>query len=360
MADKPEEDQSNEFCTLFEPVFVDSIRLRHVSTGYYARYLQYPGTPCGGYLYLSDTHNDDDDVCYFIDWEDVVVLPDLIRIKGDNGNHVTPSRDGGIRLKSTQFGTYWTDVDDSEWVLLKQPDDSVHAANTVFLPTILDGNRIILKCLGNGLFCNRYSRDSRPSGLATLNDYPDDWSSMEIEEPVISRKIYNVTYHLNDARLYNEITDSLIDDDSSNKSSDPVTSQLNLKKTVNNTTNWSTSASLTLGVKMSLTFGVPFMESGSLEVSAERTKSSDWGGTVEESLEVGSVKTISVPPMSRIKGTLMATRMSYDIPFSYTQHDVLKNGDKKTTVKNDGVFTGNNGYGYRYKIVPLPLSDGDD
>ncbi|KAI3880867.1 hypothetical protein MKW92_026826, partial [Papaver armeniacum] len=87
MADKPEEDQSNEFCTLFEPVFVDSIRLRHVSTGYYARYLQYPGTSYDGYLYLSDTNNDDDDVCYFINWEDVVVLPDLIRIKDDNGNH---------------------------------------------------------------------------------------------------------------------------------------------------------------------------------------------------------------------------------------------------------------------------------
>ncbi|KAI3865106.1 hypothetical protein MKX03_011437, partial [Papaver bracteatum] len=78
---------------------------------------------------------DKTDVCIFIDWESVVMLPDVIRIKGDNGNHlrayadgfmdfqskadnssmydyeVSPTRDGGIRLKNTHFGTYWMDMD---------------------------------------------------------------------------------------------------------------------------------------------------------------------------------------------------------------------------------------------------------
>ncbi|KAI3898404.1 hypothetical protein MKX03_023906 [Papaver bracteatum] len=383
MAVKPEENQSDRYCTLFQPIFVYSnnnrvLKLRHVNTGYYVR-LFYGSGHYNHSLFL--TYDKDEDVCTFIDWDDVVVLPDLIRIKGDNGNHlkasdgdgymdflqqadnssmfdyeVSPSRDVGIRLKSTQFGTYWTDMDTSSWVMLKQQDDpTVHATNTVFLPTILDGNRIIMKCLKNGLFCNRYSHDGRLSGLATLSPYPDEWSSMEIEEPVVSRTISNVIYHLTDARLYNEKSVALITDDSSNRTPNPLTSEVDLKTAVTNTTNWSTSVEFKVGVKVTLTYGVPFIASGSLEVSAESTTSTDWGGTGEESVKVGSAKTITVEPMNRLKATLMATRLSYDIPFSYTQHDILKNGDKKPIERHDGVFTGNNGYGYKFEVAPLPL-----
>ncbi|KAI3844187.1 hypothetical protein MKW92_041664, partial [Papaver armeniacum] len=97
------------------------------------------------------------------------------------------------------------------------------------------------------------------------------------------------------------------------------------------------------------------VSSGAIEISAEVTESKSWGETHSESQEVGSLKTITVPPMTRVKGSLMATRVSYDIPFSYTQHDVLKNGTTKDYEKNDGVFTGHNGYGYKYDVVNLPL-----
>ncbi|XP_026443197.1 uncharacterized protein LOC113343111 [Papaver somniferum] len=379
---KPEENQSDTRCTLFQPVFLHSdsnrvLKLRHVSTGYYVRFFHGSGHYDGC---LSLSLNYDNDVCTFIDWNSVVVLPDLIRIKGDNGNHlrdlgedgymdyvhkadnssrfdyeVSPSRDGGIRLRSTHSDKYWTHKDNSEWVLLKKASGTVHDTNTVFIPTILDGNRIIMRCLKNGFFCNRLDRGAHTSCLATLANYPDYWSSMDIEEPVISRKIQNVRYHLTDAKLYNEKSHALITDDSSNRTQHPLTSQLNLKTTVSNTTNWSTSVTLKVGVKMIGTLGVPLISSGSLEISAEGAKSWDWGEMKTESLEVGSVRTVTVPPMSRVKVSLMATRLSYDIPFSYTQYDVLKDGSTKVSEKNDGVFTGNNGYGYRYEAAPLPL-----
>lgn len=106
---------------------------------------------------------------------------------------------------------------------------------------------------------------------------------------------------------------------------------------------------------MTGTLGVPLIKSGSLEISAERSQSWNWGETEMESVEVGSVRTITVPPMSRVKASLMATRCSYDIPFSYTQRDVLKNGTTKVYKKNDGLFSGDNGYDYKYDIVELPL-----
>ncbi|KAI3842777.1 hypothetical protein MKX03_021222 [Papaver bracteatum] len=212
-----------------------------------------------------------------------------------------------------------------------------------------------MRSLKNGKFCNRYTNDKKKNSLATHLNYPDEWSSMEIEEPVVSRKIENVRYHLNDSRRYNEKTVALITDDSSNRTKHPITSQIDLKTTVTNTTNWSTSVSLTVGVKSTVTVGIPDIASGSLEISAEVSSSSDWGETETTSLEVGNVRTITVQPMTRVKATLMATRLSYDIPFSYTQYDVLKDGSTKVSEKNDGLFTGQNGYGYDYEVAELPL-----
>ncbi|KAI3876877.1 hypothetical protein MKX03_019060 [Papaver bracteatum] len=174
--------------------------------------------------------------------------------------------------------------------------------------------------------------------------YPDEACYMEIEEPVDSRTISNVRYRLADARIYNERTTGLITDEAVNRLHVPVTSELNLTETVTNTTNWSRSVTLTVGVTTGGSAGIPFV-----------ANSWDWGTTKEESQQVGSVRTVDVPPMSRVRGTLMATRLSYDVPFSYTQRDVMKNGKTKVYQKDDGLFTGHNGYGYYYEIVPLPL-----
>ncbi|KAI3908022.1 hypothetical protein MKW98_003667 [Papaver atlanticum] len=357
MAIKPEENQSSKHCTLFQPVFVNSnnnryLRLRHVNTGNYVRRHDGTGDNYDGCLTLLpklQPEDKTDDICTFIDWESVVMLPNLVRIKGENGNHlkaydgdglmdflsradtssvydyqVCPSRDGGIRLKSTRHGTYWT----------KEASPAVHEISTVFLPTKLDGSHIALRCLKNGFFCKRYTVNDRKSCLPTITDSRDEFGCMEIEEPVISRKIDNVRYHLNDARIYNERSVALISDDSSNKTQHSQASQANLKTTVSDTTNWRTSISLNLGVKMTATLGIPLITSGSLEVSAEQTRSLDWGETETQSRGVG---------------------VSYEIPFSYTQRDVLMNGSAKVTEKSDGIFTGNNGYGYRFEVVQLPF-----
>ncbi|KAI3845606.1 hypothetical protein MKX03_015722 [Papaver bracteatum] len=169
-------------------------------------------------------------------------------------------------------------------------------------------------------------------------------TGFNIEEPVDSRTISNVRYRLSDARIYNERTTGLITDEAVNRLHVPVTSELNLTETVTNTTNWSRSVTLTIGVTISGSAGIPFV-----------ANSWDWGTTSEETQEVGSVRTVDVPPMSRVRGTLMATRLSFDVPFTYTQRDVMKNGKIKVYQKDDGLFTGHNGYGYYYEVVPLPL-----
>ncbi|KAI3852157.1 hypothetical protein MKW92_020910 [Papaver armeniacum] len=313
------------------------------------------------------------------------MLPDVIRIKGDNGNHlrayadgfmdfqskadnssmydyeVSPTRDGGIRLRSTHFGTYWMDMDPVCFVRLQQADPEDHDTNTIFLPAKVDGNRILIRSFKDGNFCKRYDASywkkgySKKTCLATICKHLEEPCHMEIEEPVLARTISNVRYQLTSARIYNERTLALTTDDSRNRTQHPQTSEMNLKTTVTNTTDWSTSVSIKQGVKMTGTYGVPKINSGSFEISSESTQSWDRGTTETESIEVGCVRTVTVPPMSRVKTSLMATQCSYDIPFSYTQRDVLMNGNTRVSTKNDGLFKGETGYNYNYEMVELSL-----
>ncbi|KAL5726947.1 hypothetical protein ACHQM5_000188 [Ranunculus cassubicifolius] len=198
MADKPEENQSDKHCILFEPIFMSSnnnrdFRLRHVQTGLFATFF-HGSENSFALLALTPGSGMGADVFTFIDWESIVVLPDRIRITSTNNDNqlkafggdgfmdfnskadnstlfdydVYPSRDGGIRLKSTHFGNYWTDMDNSEWVLLQKDFDEVHNTNTVFLPTILGDNRVIIRCLKNNMFCKRYTGGDKVNCVATL------------------------------------------------------------------------------------------------------------------------------------------------------------------------------------------------
>ncbi|KAI3925236.1 hypothetical protein MKW92_015032 [Papaver armeniacum] len=159
-----------------------------------------------------------------------------------------------------------------------------------------------MKSLEFGKYCCKYSTKDKTNCLAACLEYPDEFNYMEIEEPVLSRTIDNVRYRLTDARLYDEKKIALITNDSSNKTNQPLKSELNLKTTVTNTTNWSTNSSWKVGVKEKVTVSVPLIVSGELEVSAEYAKSSSWGETETKTIEVGNVVTVTVPPMTRVKG----------------------------------------------------------
>ncbi|KAI3864801.1 hypothetical protein MKX03_035013, partial [Papaver bracteatum] len=262
-----------------------------------------------------------------------------------------------VRLKSVIRGTYFTE-DSSTYIKLTQASPTVHHTNTVFIPMMLPDNQMLFRCLRSNNFCQNHSVPLRPAWrdlLAARASFPANSSYMEVEEPVFSRTIFNVRYRVNDARIYNERTLALITDDSTNRTQNPMTSALNLKTTVTNTSTWSNSVSLKVGLKLSGSAGLPFVTDGKIEISTEVANTWNWGETQTESLEVGNVRTVTVPPMSRVGGSLMATRISYDLPFSYTQRDLMANGTTQVYEKHDGIFTGADGYAYRSEVYDLPF-----
>ena len=135
-----------------------------------------------------------------------------------------------------------------------------------------------------------------------------------------------------------------------NRSQKPTTvdiCRLSYKEAMSKT--WNTSVSVKTGVKTNFRAGIPIIADGVVTVSAEVNGQWQWGTTEESSTELETVYKVIVPPMSAVRVSLLATKGSCDVPFSYYQRDVLMNGDSVIYNMDDGVYTGVNYYNFKYE-----------
>jgi len=78
-----------------------------------------------------------------------------------------------------------------------------------------------------------------------------------------------------------------------------------------------------------------------------------WGeaNTTEQKRE--SSYAVLVPPLTTVKVTLMYTKAACDVPYSYTQKDLLTNGERVAIVKDDGVYTVINCYNFYFQSTKV-------
>ncbi|KAG6603269.1 hypothetical protein SDJN03_03878, partial [Cucurbita argyrosperma subsp. sororia] len=348
VADEPNEDQSNWACTLFEPIFDpdhQAYRIKHVYFGYNTcswrdgsvrdrcLYMGY-STPDGN---LSDLH-------IAVDWESFYVLPKYVAFKVENGgylrawrfedhpylqfsandigdptvgNEVSTTHDGNVHIKSNYFGKFWRRS--PNWIWADSNDTTASNKDTLFWPVKVENNIVALRNLGNNHFCKRLSMDDKTNCLNADVPTITNEARMEIQELVLSRSIYNVIFHLLDARIYGQHVITMTGGDASNDT--------NKENTVE----------------------------GKIEMSAEFSGEYTWGETKSNSSEIETVYTVTVPPMSRVRVSLLATKGHCDIPYSYTQRDTLMNGDQVTNYYDDGIYTAVNCYNFKYETKQEPL-----
>ncbi|XP_026390916.1 uncharacterized protein LOC113286547 [Papaver somniferum] len=204
VAAEPEEDQTKWSCTLFQPVFVTAggnnmVRFRHMATGNFAC-LQAGASTLVDYL-KADSDRDGYDKFLVINWESVVMFPNRIVIKGDNNRYlrergdtflafdtdklegfdteyeVTPSRNGGLRIKCLSNGKLWR-KDNGFWIGADGSDGNNHNTNNVFLPVKLEENLVAFRSLRDNLYLKRLSYDGEDDCLAALNKYVDEYSRL--------------------------------------------------------------------------------------------------------------------------------------------------------------------------------------
>ena len=225
----------------------------------------------------------------------------------------------------------------------------------MFWPIKVEDNIIALRNLGNNNFCKRLTTEGKTSCLNAAVRTITIEARLQVYETVLSRRIYNVNFRLMDARIYNQNVLTMANGDATNNTQEPNTVDIKLSYTETKTSTWNASVSVKLGVKTTFQTGVPFIAKGQIEVSAEINSAYQWGETITSTSVVETVYKVTVPPMSRVKVSLLATRGSCDVPFSYTQQDTLTNGKQITYNMDDGVYTGVNSYNFKYETQQEPL-----
>lgn len=309
-----------------------------------------------------------------------VVLPQYVAFKGDNHmylraryteghnyldftasdvadslvvNTVFPNyADGTVRIKSNHWNKFWRRS--PNWIWADSTDTTGNNRDTLFRVVQLSGY-IALQNMGNSKFCKRLSADGKTQSLNAAVSTITAEAKIRVVEAVLSREIYNVEFKLSEARIYNEKPLSIPSVTSINRTSQQHTKKLTLTYEETESKTWTSTVSLKIGVTTSFRAGVPIIADGKVEVSTEFSGAYEWGASITKTTTHEVAYEVIVPAMTKVTLRAAVTQGSVDVPFSYTQKDILTTGLVVTSTMHDGLFTGLNSYNFHYETTEEPV-----
>ncbi|PIA25592.1 hypothetical protein AQUCO_11000011v1 [Aquilegia coerulea] len=390
-AEKPEEDTSKSYCTLFQLENHESnVVIRHVPLGRFACFWQAAHPFFGGMYLASELPNDKDKSHLYtlLNWEKLVVFPKRVAFKGDDKKYirlmhfrtgffeppdneatrkllsfqqfaeeerndqaeyeVTTVGDGYVRIKSLANGKFWI-RQSANWIIAASDKETSSDPDTLFEPIKIAGttNVVVLRNLGNNLFCRRLWQSSRNINClsAASPNINEPLAVLVVEELVDSRQIYDIDFDLSRRRIYDESVISLDERTAENPTDETGrTLKVTQKYTDTKTTSWNTSKSLSFGAKATFKIAkIPVVKWGlDIELSVDHTTTNEWGGSNTSGVEKEATFEVSVPPRTKRTVFVIARQAACEVPFSYTQTDTLPNGKDVTERKYDGIYNGVN------------------
>ncbi|KAM3316487.1 hypothetical protein ACQJBY_034541 [Aegilops geniculata] len=315
-----------------------------------------------------------------IDLSKQLVLPKYVAFKGDNDmylrariiqkynylefsssdiadstvvNTIFPNyANGNVRIKSNHFNRFWRLS--PNWIWADSADSSNRDRDTLFRVVMLP-DYIGLQNLGNSRYCKRLTADRKTSCLNAAVDTITLEARLRVEEAVLSREIYGVEFKLSEARIYGEKPITFPSMTSTNDTNEPHAKTLTLKYEETQAKTWSSTVSLKIGVTAKLRAGIPVIAEGKVEVSTEFNSEYEWGSSIHTTASQEASYQAVVPPMTKVTVRAAVTQGSVDVPFSYTQRDILTTGEVVTYKMDDGLFTGMNNYNFQFEATQEPI-----
>lgn len=264
--------------------------------------------------------------------------------------------DGTVRLKSKAYDKFMKF--DTNWVTPVGRDDA--GDKRTLFKVIKVGDYYGLKCMGNHKFCKSLSADGKTDCLNAADSHITEEVKLWVTEPVLSREIYDVVYHgVDKARVYDMKTINMATSSAVNRTSENNKVKLSLSITQTQTSTWDASVSLKAGVKTTVTAGIPAVMDAEVEVSFEVTSEYHWGKTEVNETKQQIVYDVVVPTKKKVTVSAIASQAKCDVPFSYTEKDVLPTGEVRITKHHDGIYTGMNTFNLQYetKEEDLPATE---
>ncbi|KAM1157379.1 hypothetical protein ACFX1X_028302 [Malus domestica] len=380
------------------------VQFRHVHLGCYATLHSSSDALVlyGGSTAADDPNNaESHDVCTVVNWESLVILPKHVVFKGDDGNYLTANMvddkdmhnrgdeedgpylqfdghdacdpiaaneifrnpDGTLQIKNSFFGRYWRLAKD-KWIWPDAFNPTTRVKNykdTLYRAFKLYDKAIALMNVGNKKYCKRYTCGITDiTGMCANVSNLSIYSHLHVEEPVKSRTIYNVSYRLAHARIYNYQNDTVIaTGEAVNFTQQTTNVVLKLLYKKSNICSWN-DISRVYSIKPKTNVeadGIPQITGGDngamkFEISGGEFKGAvQWGETETSETQVETVCMVGVPAMSVVKVRLLAAKASCDVPFSYSRRDTGNNDQVHVTDDlDDGFYSSINAFNFKYDI----------
>nr|AIU47288.1 amaranthin-like lectin [Linum usitatissimum] len=381
-ADKAEEqNQTLWSSTLFQPEFVadGSVRLLHVYSKQYLEWYSY-GHGHQDSLILVDSKypNPNNNVFQPIDWESLVTLPRRLSFKGDNWwylglsgtgtllqfetqdqghksvvNEIVYLPDGTFRIKNVSLGAFWK-INAQTGFISADDKSTTPTPESLFSAVKANESSIALRSLGNNKLCKRFTiLKNVINGLNAMESEITQYARLMLTELVASRSITNIDFHANDGWVYSETTNVVLNpgQDVINHTTKPQTLEVNIPYYDVKTSKYCTGTAQTLK-QLGPVFEIHPKEtahvsdSRMIEIIPSSLEPPSYVSGETKSKESWTFKShqIVLKPMTKVTLKLFANSIACDVPFTYTQHDVLDEATKQVEIRvmDDGVYTGTN------------------
>ncbi|CAI9776769.1 unnamed protein product [Fraxinus pennsylvanica] len=181
-----------------------------------------------------------------------------------------------------------------------------------------------------GIFKPKGKESCLNAGVSTISNE----ARLVVSETVVLRDIYNVDFRIQDSRIYNETVITMATENAVNDSQEPNTIDLKLSHVETNIATWNVSVSLKLGAKE---IGTPKITDGKVELSGDFTRIHMHGEAMTTTQTLETTYKVTIPAKTRVRVSMLATKGSCNVPFSYTQHDTFTHGQQVTYYMDDGV-----------------------
>ncbi|MGM7454448.1 ETX/MTX2 family pore-forming toxin, partial [Escherichia albertii] len=326
----PEEDTSKSSCTLFAPMKARNtglFYLIHVPSG--ARLLIDEPTMT---FYSEMEPRDDQGYLKYINYDDLVKLPSHVAFAGDNGKYLKTYKennylqfdsedpysresghkiymmpDGHVRIYSDGFGKFWRR--DPNWIKADSSDDTTNNSNTLFWPVKIDDDTIALQNAANDNFCVRLTTEGKTNCLNAQDSTITKRARIKVEELVMGRRIRNVRYLMENARIYDESPYTAGTATLENNADQEAEMSVAITYKDEKSYTYSRGLTITAGVNTSIEVGVPFIgEKVKIEYKFEISGSFRWDNTTTRTEAVTAKSTVKVAAKTRATLNYVGTK----------------------------------------------------
>ncbi|XP_032433435.1 natterin-3-like isoform X1 [Xiphophorus hellerii] len=156
--------------------------------------------------------------------------------------------------------------------------------------------------------------------------YYEVLTHMKAEEDLIS----DVKYHIKTAQIFKDPPKTLQSSTTTNHALSPVTKTVTLTKTTTDVRRWDISSSITVGVKKSISAGIPGVVSGNIEINAETTHRFSGGNTWTEQISHSVSLQLIVPPNHSCKVKMVGYQYKMDVPFTAVLKRTYEDGETRS------------------------------